>query len=212
MDLFNLRRDFSLKTLSEKDISPHPIDMLKLWLDEAIQAEALEPTAMMVSTVNAEGRPSSRIVLVKEISEEGLAFFTNYNSRKGHDIASNNYVALNFMWHELERQVRIEGTIEKLSEQASDKYFAMRPRDSQIGAWASPQSQTIPSRDYLDNKIKETNESFDGKDNIDRPIHWGGYLIKPTYFEFWQGRKNRLHDRIQYQEDGKDWKIGRLAP
>lgn len=212
MDLFNLRRDFSLKTLSKKDALAQPIAMLKQWLDEAIEAEALEPTAMMVSTVNAEGKPSARVVLVKDITEEGLAFFTNYNSRKGHDIEANNHVALNFMWHELERQVRIEGTIEKLSEQASDNYFAMRPRDSQIGASASPQSQIIPNRGHLERKIKETSNLYDGKDKIERPSHWGGYLIRPTYFEFWQGRKNRLHDRIQYSLDGKDWKIDRLAP
>lgn len=212
MDLFNLRRDFSLKTLDEKDLPSQPIPMLKQWLSEAIQAEALEPTAMTVSTVNAEGKPSSRVVLLKEITEQGLVFFTNYNSKKGTDVAVNNQVALNFIWHELERQIRVEGVIEKATEVESDKYFAMRPRASQIGAYASPQSQIIPNRDFLDKKIKETEELLDGKAEIERPKHWGGYIIRPTYFEFWQGRKSRLHDRIQYRQDRESWKIERLAP
>lgn len=211
MDLFNLRRDFSLKTLDEKDVLQSPIAMLQLWLDEAIQAEAMEPTAMTVCTVNAEGRPSSRVVLVKEIKQDGLVFFSNYESHKGQDIDSNKHVALSFMWHELERQVRVEGIIEKASDEASTTYFNMRPRGSQIGAWASPQSKVIPNRAYLDKKIDEVTKQFEGI-NISKPVHWGGYIIRPTYFEFWQGRKSRLHDRIQYSLDEKGWKIERLAP
>lgn len=211
MDLFNVRRDFSLKTLDEEDVLPHPIDMLQQWLDEAIQAEALEPTAMTVSTVSAEGRPSSRVVLVKKINQKGLIFFSNYDSHKGKDIAANNQVALNFIWHELERQVRIEGIIEKVSDEESEKYFKMRPRESQIGAWVSPQSKVIPNREYLNQKIEEITLQFEDKE-MDKPTYWGGYIIKPAYFEFWQGRKSRLHDRIQYTPDGNNWKIERLAP
>lgn len=211
MDLFNLRRDFSLKKLDEKDVLPCPISMLRQWLDEAIEAKALEPTAMTVSTVNAKGRPSSRVVLVKEVKQEGLVFFSNYDSHKGKDIDSNNQIALNFMWHELERQVRIEGIVEKISDEDSNKYFNIRPRGSQIGAWASSQSHVIPNREYLNQKIEEVTKLVEGK-VIDKPPHWGGYIIKPSYFEFWQGRKSRLHDRIQYSPDGNNWIIERLAP
>lgn len=211
MDLFNVRRDFSLKTLDEKEVLACPITMLQQWLDEAIQAEALEPTAMTISTVDANGKPSSRVVLVKEIKQDGLVFFSNYDSHKGKDIAANNQVALNFIWHELERQVRVEGIIEKVSDKESEKYFKMRPRESQIGAWASPQSKVIPNREYLNQKIAEVTLQFEDKE-IDKPTYWGGYIIKPAYFEFWQGRKSRLHDRIQYTPDGNNWKIERLAP
>ena len=211
MDLFNLRRDFSLRTLSEKDVLPSPIAMLQQWLDEAIQVEALEPSAMAVSTVSKDGKPSSRVVLIKEIRPEGLVFFTNYESRKGIQIAANNHVAVNFMWHELERQVRVEGTIEKVSDKDSDAYFNMRPTDSKIGAWASPQSKVITDRKYIEDKVSDFQQQFEDK-VITRPSHWGGYIIRPTYFEFWQGRKNRLHDRIQYTLEGANWKTERLAP
>lgn len=211
MDLFNLRRDFSLKTLSEEDVLASPIAMLQQWLDEALRAEALEPTAMTLCTVSKDGRPSSRVVLAKEIRPDGLAFFTNYNSRKGIQIAENEHVAISFMWHELERQVRIEGIATKLSAADSDKYFNMRPLESKIGAWASPQSQVIPNREYLENCVDKQRQQTD-QESIVRPSQWGGYLIVPQYFEFWQGRKSRLHDRIQYTPEGEHWKIERLAP
>lgn len=212
MNLFDIRRDFSLKILDEQDSLSDPIEMLRLWLNNAIEAEALEPTAMTISTVSADGRPSSRIVLLKEIKANGLTFFTNYDSRKGVQIANNQYIAANFMWHELERQVRVEGKVKKLADDESDKYYAMRPRDSQIGAWVSPQSQVIPNRLYLDERVSQYRRAFDGKD-IHRPSNWGGYVIEPEMFEFWQGRKNRLHDRIEYlkQESG-GWITRRLAP
>lgn len=211
MDLYNIRRDFSLKTLDEADAISNPIEMLNLWLDNAIEAKALEPTAMTVSTVSTNGRPSSRVVLLKHLTDEGLEFFTNYDSKKGIEIAENGYIAINFIWHELERQVRIEGIASKLSEEQSVAYFNMRPRSTRIGAWASPQSHVIKNREYLDNQVEKYTKAFDNKE-IPKPLHWGGYIIKPELFEFWQGRSNRLHDRLQYTKVNEGWKIERLAP
>lgn len=211
MELFNIRRDFSLRTLDEPDVLPDPVEMLQLWIDNAIEAEALEPNAMTLSTVSIEGKPSSRVVLLKKLSSDGLVFFTNYSSRKGIQIAANKYVSVNFIWHELERQVRIEGTIYKLSEEDSVSYYNMRPKDSQIGAWASPQSQIILGREYLDEQVDKFTTLFNKKE-ISKPPFWGGYIIQPELFEFWQGRKNRLHDRIQYTKIRDNWTTDRLAP
>lgn len=211
MDLFNLRRDFSLKTLSEEDVLPSPIAMLQQWLDEAMRAEALEPSAMTISTVSEDGKPSSRVVLVKEIRDDGFTFFTNYDSRKGMQLAENSNIAVNFIWHELERQVRVEGQAQKLSPQESDAYFSIRPPKSKLGAWASPQSQVIASREALEKRVLDYEKQFEHTP-MTRPPQWGGYLIVPSYFEFWQGRASRLHDRIQYRLEGKEWKIERLAP
>lgn len=211
MDLFDIRRDFSLKTLEEKDALLNPMEMLQLWVNNAIDAKALEPNAMTLSTVSVEGKPSSRVLLLKELRAEGLVFFSNYISRKGEQLAANKYVAINFIWHELERQVRVEGVTRRLSEEESNAYFQMRPRDSRIGAWASPQSQIIPDRQYLDNEVEKYLALFEDKE-IPKPPFWGGYLVIPTLFEFWQGRKNRLHDRIQYLKEDHRWMISRLAP
>lgn len=211
MDLFNIRRDFTLRTLDESEVLKSPIGMLQLWLNNAIETKALEPTAMTVSTVSEEGKPSSRVVLLKNLTDDGLTFFTNYDSKKGHEIAGNGHVAVNFIWHELERQIRIEGIASKLSEEESISYYNMRPRDTRIGAWASPQSQTIPNRQFLDDQVKKYETVFANKE-IPKPAQWGGYIIKPELFEFWQGRKNRLHDRILYTKKGFDWEITRLAP
>lgn len=211
MDLFDIRREFSLKTLEEKDMLTNPIAMFERWLNEAIQAETMEPNAMNLATSTPDGQPSSRIVLLKQIRKDGFVFFTNYDSRKGRQIAQNNHCALNFVWHELERQVRIEGIIEKTSDMDSDSYFELRPENSKLGAWASPQSKTIPNRDYLEQLIKNFEIKFSGKEII-RPKNWGGYIVKPHLIEFWQGRKSRLHDRIQYRLETDNWKIERLAP
>ena len=211
MDLFDIRRDFSLKTLDESDVLADPLEMLALWIDNAMEAEALEPNAMTLSTVSAEGKPSSRVVLLKELKPVGLVFFTNYDSRKGREIETNRYAAVNFIWHELERQVRVEGIISKLSEVESDTYYNIRPRDSRIGAWASPQSQIIPNRQYLEERVSNYAKEFEGKE-INRPANWGGYIIEPELIEFWQGRKNRLHDRIEYKKEAGIWVTKRLAP
>lgn len=210
-DLFDIRRDFTLKTLDEKDIDKNPITFFEQWFNEAIAAKALEPNAMTLSTATLDGKPSSRIVLLKQIKHEGFVFFTNYDSKKGLQIAENKYCALNFVWHELERQVRIEGTVEKLSDKESDTYFEVRPPKSKLGAWASPQSKVIPDRNYLENLIVDFEERFKNKP-IARPANWGGYIVKPYLIEFWQGRASRLHDRIQYTLTENTWKIERLAP
>lgn len=210
-DLFDLRRDFTLRSLDEKDVKTNPITMFEQWLNEAIEAEALEPNAMNLATATTDGKPSSRVVLLKQLKPEGFVFFTNYDSKKAKQIDHNKYCALNFVWHELERQVRIEGIISKISATESDSYFEMRPAKSKLGAWASPQSQIIPNREYLEELMVDFEIRF-GEKGISRPNNWGGYIVKPLLIEFWQGRENRLHDRIQYKLiDGK-WKIDRLAP
>ncbi len=210
-DLFNIRRDFSLKTLDEADAVADPMQMFELWFHEALAAEALEPNAMNLATATPDGKPSSRIVLLKQIKPDGFVFFTNYESLKAEQLNVNNYCALNFAWHELERQVRIEGRAEKISPQESDTYFEVRPAKSKLGAWASPQSKVIPDREYLEHLILDFETRFAGKE-ITRPDNWGGYIVKPHLIEFWQGRKNRLHDRIRYRMMNDGWKIERLAP
>lgn len=210
-DLYNLRRDFTFNTLEEEDILNNPIDMFEQWLNEAIRAETLEPNAMVLSTSTPDGRTSSRVVLLKQIKHEGFVFFTNYKSRKAKQIELNKYCALNFVWHELERQVRIEGIVEKISGEESDKYFEVRPTKSKLGAWASPQSQPIPNRKYLEKLMADFEKKYEGEE-IPRPADWGGYIVKPYLVEFWQGRSNRLHDRIQYSMIDNVWKTERLAP
>lgn len=211
-DIFNMRRDFALKKLNEKDINPNPIIFFEHWFQEAIHAEALEPNAMNLSTATDDGKPSARIVLLKQIKPDGFVFFTNYESKKGLQIDQNKYCALTFVWHELERQVRIEGIVEKISAEESDSYFEMRPTKSKLGAWASPQSKVIPNREYLEDIVFDFEAKLLNKP-IPRPANWGGYIVKPHLIEFWQGRQNRLHDRIQYtlEQDNK-WVIERLAP
>lgn len=211
IDLFDIRRDFTLKTLDENDAIPNPIEMFERWFNEAVESEVLEPNAMNLATATPDGRPSSRIVLLKQIKPAGFIFFTNYDSKKAQQIAANKYCALDFVWNELERQIRIEGTVEKISNEESDSYFEVRPTKSKLGAWASPQSQVIPNREYLEKLVIDFESKFANK-IIARPDNWGGYIVKPFLIEFWQGRKSRLHDRIQYTLTNKEWKIERLAP
>ncbi|MDR1708016.1 pyridoxamine 5'-phosphate oxidase [Dysgonomonas sp.] len=210
-NLFDLRRDFTLKVLDESDLLPDPMELFRRWLDEAISVKTMEPNAMNLATADKDGRPSSRIVLLKQIRPEGFVFFTNYESKKAKQISENKYCALNFVWHELERQVRVEGIVEKVPETESDLYFEMRPAKSKLGAWASPQSKVIPSRSYLEQLMVDFTSKFSGVE-IPRPQNWGGYILKPHLIEFWQGRSNRLHDRIQYLLTEKGWHIERLAP
>lgn len=210
-NLFDLRRDFTLKTLDETDLLPDPMELFKLWLDEAIFVKTMEPNAMNLATADKDGRPSSRIVLLKQLRPDGFVFFTNYASKKAKQINENKYCALNFVWHELERQVRVEGIVEKVSETESDLYFEMRPAKSKLGAWASPQSKVIPNRSYLEQLMVDFSSRFRGVE-IHRPQNWGGYILKPHLIEFWQGRSNRLHDRIQYLLTEKGWHMERLAP
>lgn len=207
-----IRRNYSMQSLTEEIVAAEPTQQFKVWLEEAIAAEANEPTAMVLSTVNETGKPSARVVLLKDVTRNGFVFFTNYESRKGREMEMNPSAALTFFWPELERQVRIEGTVQKVEPIVSDAYFQSRPKGSQIGAWASPQSQPIESRQVVEDAEKALNEKFAEQETIPRPEHWGGYILIPDRIEFWQGRPNRLHDRIVYEFEGQNWLTKRLAP
>ena len=207
----DLRKEYSSKNLLETDIEQNPINQFDKWWHEAINSQIDEVNAMTLATSSKEGIPHARIVLLKSYDENGFVFFTNYQSHKGHEMEDNPKAALVFFWKELERQIRIEGSIEKINASESDAYFFSRPHGSRIGAWASPQSTVIPSRDILEYNVVKYQKEF-GED-VPRPQHWGGYIVKPSLIEFWQGRPSRLHDRIQYTlEENGGWKIERLAP
>jgi pyridoxamine 5'-phosphate oxidase len=208
----DIRKDYQMQSLLETDVADEPFEQFNRWWDDAIKSELDEVNAMTLATASASGMPSARIVLLKSASADGFVFFTNYNSHKGKELEENPFACLVFFWKELERQIRITGTIEKVSEAESDEYFHSRPVGSRIGAWASPQSSIISSRETIEKNIVKYEGAFAGSD-IPRPPHWGGYIVKPTVVEFWQGRPNRLHDRIQYSktEDG-NWETNRLAP
>lgn len=208
--LADLRNEYALKTLEERHAQPDPLQQFGIWMVEAIHAQVPEPTAMSLATVGANGRPSGRIVLLKGVDPKGFVFFTNYQSRKGQELAANPLAALTFMWKELERQVRIEGAVEKVSLEESEAYFATRPLGSRIGAWASPQSEVIANRDWLEERWNALTQQYG--ENPPRPPHWGGYRVLPDHLEFWQGRRSRLHDRIAYSREGERWKVTRLAP
>jgi pyridoxamine 5'-phosphate oxidase len=207
----NIRKDYKLKSLLEEDVLVDPIDQFKHWWSEAVDSKIEELNAMTLATASSSGMPSARIVLLKGISSGGFTFFTNYNSHKGRELAENPKAALVFFWKELERQVRIEGTVQKVSEAESEAYFSTRPTASKIGAWASPQSTTIEGRSTIEGNVLKYVAKF-GEENIPKPPHWGGYIVKPVKVEFWQGRRSRLHDRILYTRENENWKIERLAP
>ena len=209
-DIAGLRNDYSLKTLEESGVDPDPLKQFGVWMVEAIHAQVPEPTAMGLATVGANGRPAGRIMLLKGVDAHGFVFYTNYASRKGRELEARPVAALTFLWKELERQVRIEGAVEKVTAAESDEYFATRPVGSRIGAWASPQSEAIADRDWLERRWAELTALYG--DQPPRPPHWGGYRVKPDYVEFWQGRQSRLHDRIAYTRAADAWKIARLAP
>ncbi|MGD9977105.1 MAG: pyridoxamine 5'-phosphate oxidase [Bacteroidales bacterium] len=210
-DIAKLRKEYSLKSLNESAVNSDPFKQFEFWLNESIEAHVPEPNAMTLATSTFEGKPSARMVLLKQVDDQGFAFFTNYESRKAKNLLQNPYAALVFYWTELERQVRIEGRVSKTSPQVSNRYFRARPEGSKIGAWASPQSSVIPGRKYLEHLKSDFEEEFKSK-TIVRPENWGGYILKPTLFEFWQGRPDRLHDRIQYSYINEKWIIERLAP
>jgi pyridoxamine 5'-phosphate oxidase len=210
VDLKDLRKSYERGSLDETDAGSAPLALFQRWLQEATTAQVPEPTAMTLATVGAGGRPSTRVVLLKGADESGLVFFTNYDSRKGRELAAHPVAALQFHWVELERVVRIEGSVERTSAEDSDAYFASRPLDSRIGAWASPQSEVIPHRGVLVANAAKASARFGV--NPPRPEHWGGFRVVPEAWEFWQGRKSRLHDRVRFRLDGGAWVRERLAP
>ena len=212
-DLGNYRKVYEKSELSENEVPENPIELFQKWFFEAEEFDGeLEANAMTLSTVGLDGFPKSRIVLLKKYTWEGFIFYSNYLSEKGKAIEENPNVCLSFFWHQLERQIIIKGTCEKIAANLSDGYFESRPDGSKLGAWASKQSTIVPSRTYLDNELKAYEDKFKGQE-IPRPEHWGGYLVRPTSLEFWQGRPNRMHDRIRYElQEDFDFKIDRLAP
>ncbi|WP_432708994.1 pyridoxamine 5'-phosphate oxidase [Pedobacter sp.] len=209
--LQNLRQEYRSAALSEDEVEKDPIAQFAKWFTDAMTAQLFEPNVMTLATADKTGKPAARMVLLKGFDEHGFTFYSNYNSHKGHDLEENPRAALVFFWPDLERQVRIEGTVSKTNTEVADRYFHSRPIGSQIGALASPQSSVLPNRHILENKVLELTKEFENKD-IPRPLHWGGYVVNPTNIEFWQGRPSRLHDRINYQLTDGQWTISRLAP
>lgn len=210
MDIHQIRENYTKSTLEVENVLKNPIEQFSKWLKEAIESETSEPTALTVATANKEGVPSARIVLLKYVQDNGFIFFTNYNSTKGKELLENPHASMVFFWPELQRQVNVKGIVKKVSSKLSDDYFYSRPTDSQIGALASNQSEIISSREIIEEKIKNITAQ---NTTITRPDNWGGYLLEPSEIEFWQGRANRLHDRIQFKKRAtNDWGIERLSP
>lgn len=206
-----LRQEYAREELLERNVSKDPVDQFTAWFDQALLSEVVEPNAMSLATVGSDGKPSVRIVLLKGFNRNGFRFFSNYKSRKGKELDENPNASLCFFWPELERQVRLEGTVEKISRKESEEYFQKRPRLSQVGAWASNQSEEVSSREELEERFQKLQQQFEDE-TIPVPEFWGGYLLKPSSIEFWQGRRGRLHDRLIYVNESDGWTIKRLAP
>lgn len=212
MNIASIRKEYALRSLSETEINNDPILFFGRWFEEAIKADVAEPNAMALATASASGAPSVRMVLLKGFDNNGFVFYTNLESRKGAELLINPKAALLFWWAELERQVRIEGDVQRVSQQEALSYFQSRPRDSQLGAWASPQSSVIPDRSFVSVQMEHISTRFQSLDVLPLPPHWGGFRVTPTAIEFWQGRESRLHDRIRFDLENKAWRICRLAP
>ncbi len=207
----SIRRDIANRPLNRAQLHDDPMEQFAIWMEEAVNGQIVDPFAMCISTVGEDGKPSSRIVYWRDVEDGRFVFYTNYDSHKGREISKNNQVALNFHWTELDRQIRIEGTVTRASEEVSDLYWSKRPRESQLGAWASAQSKVIASKEELQNGLDAAKKRFEGVD-VPRPPHWGGFSVRPTRLEFWQGRPSRLHDRYVYSKNGGGWKIEQLSP
>lgn len=212
MSISHLRREYSLGSLHRKDLLADPIAQFRAWFTAATEAGVVEANAMTLSTIGLDGRPSARIVLLKGVDERGFSFFTNYESRKGQELAAKPFASLTFLWKEMERQVRVEGTVTKVSREESEAYFSSRPRNSRLGAWVSNQSQIITDREVLEKNMAELQARYLGEE-VPLPPNWGGYMVKPETIEFWQGQRSRLHDRLVYRRQADDsWLVERLAP
>ena len=209
--LSDLRKEYTRAGLHESEVAPDPVEQFRRWFDEALAADLHEPNAMTVATATPEGRPSARVVLLKGFDARGFVFYTNYEGRKGGELVENPYAALLFYWGELERQVRVEGSVSRVSEEESDAYYASRPRGSRLGALASEQSRVIEGREVLEARVERLGAEYEGAE-VPRPAFWGGYRVEPEVVEFWQGRENRLHDRIVYRRGDGGWRTERLQP
>lgn len=212
MDLKDLRKNYDLDKLKKKDLNIDPIHQFKLWMKDAVDGNCLEPNAMVLCTVNADQVPTSRVLLLKEVEDGGFVFYTNYESDKAKDIEQNNKVSIVFNWLPIHRQIRIEGIATKVPREQSEEYFQSRPRESQIGAYTSPQSAVIKNRKFLKERQELIEEKFKNLDKLPLPDNWGGYRVDPFMMEFWQGRESRLHDRFRFKKLGDDWELDRLAP